>query len=639
MKKICMLCIVATISVNIYAQTIINYGKYTVSKEEFLRAYNKNKTPITDKEKSIRDYLELYTNFKLKVKAAEALGLDSSEQLKIDQENFSSQIEESYMNDEQVFSMLMDQAFQRSQLDLHVLHFSIPVEESATPGDTTKIFQMVQNAFSQLQLGSTDYRQVASSAGIKFSDMGFVTVFSLPYHYENIIYQLKPGEVSAPVRSKKAWHIFKLIEQRKTVGKWKIAQILFSFPADADQLTRTNATHLADSVYALITNGADFATLARKFSEDKLSYLSGGEMPEFSIGKFDYSFEKELMQLKKAGDVSRPFVTSFGIHIVKLLEITPTPYSKEDEAFQFELKQKIMQDDRVKLSKDKFVGTILLKTGFKVVPTIKEADLFRDADSVMNNTEETLVNSLPISKKIVINFQQGNVKGVDWLLFVRAYKSNPENYKGETNAELWENFKTAQAIAYYKKNLGKYNSEFRHQLEEFKEGNMLFEVMEKMVWSKASIDSVGLKKYYEAHQKQYTWAASADVLIMNTSSEATANETIALLKQGNYWKDLIQQQQGTLQGDSGRYELTQINGKLSEIKDSFSPIVKNPDDTYTFMKYYNMYDADQQRSFEDARGLVINDYQGALEKQWVEELRKKYPVKINEVLVQQLIKQ
>jgi len=394
-------------------------------------------------------------------------------------------------------------------------------------------------------------------------------------------------------------------------------------------------------VYALITNGADFATLARKFSEDKLSYLSGGEMPEFSTGKFDYSFEKELMQLKKAGDVSRPFVTSFGIHIVKLIEITPTPYSKEDEAFQFELKQKIMQDDRVKLSKDKFVGTILLKTGFKVVPTVKEADLFRDADSVMNNTEETLVNSLPISKKIVINFQQGNVKGLDWLMFVRAYKSNPENYKGETNAELWKIFKTAQAIAYYKKNLGKYNSEFRHQLEEFKEGNLLFEIMERKVWSSAANDNAGLKKYYTEHKSKYQWGASADVLIFSCGNKKSAEATVALVNKGLDWKKIAEESSNTVQSDSGRYEISQLSlpADIVPAEGMLTAVTVNPTDaTAGFIKIIRLHKAGEQRSFEEAKGLVTNDYQNILEEKWIEALKKKYPIKVDEKVFQSLLK-
>jgi peptidyl-prolyl cis-trans isomerase SurA len=638
MKKFCMLFAMALATVHAQSQTLITYGSHTVSKDEFLRAYNKNKTPVTDNEKAIRDYIELYSNFKMKVKAAESMRLDTSAQLQTDLDNFRRQIEENYMNDEKSVNALMDEAFNRSQSDIHVIHFSIAVDTGAQPADTLNAYKAIQAAYSQLQSGNTRYASISSATGTKWSDLGFVTVFSLPYQYENIAYGLKPGETSMPYRSKKAWHIFQVVEKRKSAGKWRIAQILFSLPPDADNAARASAQKLADSVYQLIQNGDDFGEAARIYSEDKLTYLTAGEMPEFGSGKFDYSFEKEVLRLNKDGDISKPFTTSFGIHIIKRLEHTTTPTDKEDAAFQYELKQKLMQDDRVKSAKEKFAKDITGKIGYKPVASIKEADLYRFADSIMADPMGEIASKLPISDKAVINFAKGSAKGVDWLNFVRDYKTNPEQYKGESNAALWEKFKTKAALDYYRRHLDEYNSEFRYQLQEFKEGNMLFEVMEKKVWSQASADSIGLLAYYNAHKENYKWAASADVLIMNAVSEKVATDAMNALREGKNWKELVEMKQGELQGDSGRFELSQVNGTASAAPGSYSPVTKNPDGTATFIKYFRFYEPGQQRSFDDSRGMVINDYQAVLEKKWLDELKKKYPVKVNEALVKTLIR-
>ncbi len=638
MKKLCILAAMVVTTVNGYSQTLITYGSNTVGKDEFLRAYNKNKTPVADKEKSIRDYIDLYSNFKLKVKAAAAMRLDTSENLKTDLGNFRKQVEENYMNDEKAVSVLMEEAFQRSQLDLHVLHFSLAVDPESQPADTASINRSVYLAYDQLQQGNTQYASIAASQNMKWADLGFVTVFSLPYQYENIVYSLQPGQTSKPYRSKKAWHIFKVADQRKSAGKWRVAQILFSFPANADEATKASTQKLADSVYRLLKNGADFATTARIYSEDKLTYLTGGELPEFGTGKYDNSFEKEAMKLSNDGDLSAPFSTSFGIHILKRLGFTPTPADKEDATLQFELKQKLMQDERIKSAKDKFAREIIGKIGFKPVAAVKQEDLFRFADSVMNDPLGENVDKLPISNKPVIRFAKGEVRGADWLNFVRDYKTNPDLYKGESYTELWDKYKTVASLDYYRKHLEEYNPEFRYQLQEFKEGNMLFEVMEKKVWSEAANDSVGLLKHYQANKGNYIWAASADVLIINAVSEKAAQEALDSLKAGKSWKALVEMKQGELQGDSGRFELTQVNGSPNAKPGSFSSITNNPDGTATFIQYFRLYEPGQQRNFEDSRGMVINDYQLVLEKKWLEELRKKYPVKVNEAVVQSMLK-
>jgi peptidyl-prolyl cis-trans isomerase SurA len=640
-KKFTLFLAVALGALSAQSQTLITYGTNTVSKDEFLRAYNKNKTATTDKEKAIRDYVELYTNFKLKVKAARDLRVDTLPQLQTDMDNFRRQVDENYMSDEKELNNLVSQAFDRSQNDLHVLLFSIPVAEDATPEDSAKSFASAQLLSNELKSGSNNYTSIAEKANARFGDLGYVTVFSLPYQYENIVYSLKPGETSAPFRAKKAWHIFKVVDQRKDAGKWKVAQILFTYPPDSDEQTKLVSKKLADSVYGLLQAGSDFAALAKAFSNDKITYLNGGELPEFGTGKFDYSFEKEVFDLKNDGDYTKPFSTSFGYHIVKRLGYTPVNTDKSDASALFELKQKIMQDARITEAKEKFAKNIISKIGYKRVAGVKEDDLFRYADSLALHPDMEYITQLPISNKPIISFSKSSLKVADWLKFVQEFKGNFEQYKGESNKELWAKYNTIAPLEYYKKHLEEYNEEFKFQMQEFKEGNMLFEIMERNVWTKAGADSIGLLKHYNEHKANYKWGESADILIVNSASEKIAAEVMEALKSGKYYKTILEEKSNDVQIDSARYELSQLNGTNNSFapgKDNYSSIVRNSDGTATFIKYFRFYEANQQRSFEDARGLVINDYQNVLEQKWLEELRKKYPVKVNEALLKTIVK-
>ena len=639
MKKIYLLFAMLVCISAVHAQTIFTYGSNGVSKDEFLRAYNKNNTPITDKEKSLREYLELYSNFKLKVKAAEELRLDTLPQIQYDIENFRHQVEENYMSDEKGTAALMDEAFVRSQKDLHVIHFSIST--GTTTADSLKAFRDITALYEALNAGDINYQSIAEKNNARFGDVGFITVFSVPYEYENIIYSLKPGQVSKPYRSKSAWHLFKIVGERKSIGKWKVAQILFTYPPDAAEEIRKTVQRKADSVYALLKNGFDFAKAAKEYSDDKLTYLTAGEMPEFGTGKFDPDFENEVFKLLTDGEITKPFTTQFGIHIVKRLGFAATPTEKENTALQFELKQKILQDPRISSAKEKFAKEIITTIGFKKTATVKDADLYRFADSTSKDLSVDNTGKFPVSNKTIVIFKKGSLKAADWLKFVREYKSNPEQYKGETNAALWNRFETISSLEYYKKHLEEYNDDFKYQMKEFKEGNMLFEIMERNVWSKAAADSIGLLNHYNANKTNYKWTASADVLIFNCSNEKVAADAMEALKKDKSWKEIADESNSSIQADSGRYELTQViidstNKKTPEIN-TYSAIIRNNDGTATFVKYIGLYPANQQRSFEEARGLVINDYQNVLEKKWLEALHKKYPVKINEVTVKQIL--
>jgi len=626
-----------------FSQTLFTYGTNAVSKEEFLRAYNKNKTAVADKEKAYREYLDLYSKFKLKVKAASELRLDTLQQLKYDVQNFRSQVEEGYLNDEAEVSRLVNEVFERSQKDIHLLHFYVPISNKINPDDTVKAHKAIEEAREHLLKGKTDYDEMVDEISqelipIKGKDLGYVTALTIPYEMESLVYTLKPGGVSRIFRTKSALHVFKNADERVSAGKWKVAQILLAVPPDVSGQRMKELEKLADSIYSLLQAGGNFAELAKKYSDDRITYLSGGEMAEFGTGKFEMPFEKAVFALEKDGDISKPIFTGYGFHIVKRLQQKPTPTDKNDEAYLASLKQQVMQDDRINIAKANFLKNVMARTGFKRNPAVKDELLFRYADSVTTSKE---VGKYPINKTVLFSFAKSKVVGSDWLNFVKDYKLNADVYKGEDNKALLEKYINTVAIEYYRKHLEEFNDDFKYQMQEFKEGNMLFEVMERNVWSKAAGDSDGLKKYYEANKGKYQWAESATVLLFNCNSAAAAQEATAALQSGKNWKQIAEESEGRIQADSGRYEIAQLQlpaGITPTAGLILAPQVNSTDNTASFVKVLQLFPANQQRSFEEARGLVINEYQNHLEEKWVAELKKKYPVKIVEAVFQSLLK-
>ncbi len=647
MKKIYLLFTFACFTSVVFSQTLFTYGSSSVDKEEFLRAYNKNKTPVTDKEKALRDYLDLYIKFKLKVKAANDMHLDTLPQLQNDLQNFRAQVDETYMNDDKAVNDLLNEAFARSQKDIHVMHFLAEPTANGGAADSINIIKAMTELQNKLNSSSSNYDALAQEIAkkynvtIKTGDIGFITVFSVPYEYENIIYNLKPGQASSPFHSKKGVRVLKVIEERPSAGKWKIAQILLAFPPGDQSQFRTSLDKKADSIYNALQRGADFAAMASAVSDDKLTYMTGGEMPEFGAGKFEPSFETEIFKSNKEGFISRPFASVYGLHIIKVLKQTPTPTDKSDANFMYELKQKLMQDNRITGAKEKFAKEILSQIGYKKNSAVKDAELFRYADSANAQPSGVPLKNYPISDKVIFSFSKSSVRGSDWLNFVHELKNNAEVYKGETNALLLEKFLTSSAQGYYKKHLEEYNADFRHQMDEFRDGNVLFEVMERNVWGNAASDSLGLLKQYNDNKASYLWGPSAGVIIFNCNNKPTAVDAIAALKKGKSWKQVIADGHESIQADSGRYEISQlplpagvkaIEGLITE------PMANSPDGASGFIQIIKLYDGNQQRTFSEARGLVINDYQNVLEERWVNDLKKRYPVKVNDTVFQSILR-
>jgi len=483
MKKLFVLVVFFFIISSGYCQELFTYGNNAVSKNEFLRAYNKNKTTEQNKDKGLRDYLDLYIKFKLKVKAAKNLHLDTLPSLQADLQNFRSQIEDSYLKDEKEVDALVDEAFKRSQKDIHVQHFYVSLNEKMLPADTLKLYKAINETYDKLKKGKTNYEDILAEikekiAPVNGNDMGYITVFTLPYEYENIVYSLQPGQVSKPYRTKKGWHIFKNENERPALGKIKIAQILFAVPAGNMNL-RDHAKQLADSVYRSLQAGVDFGELAKRYSNDRMTYMNGGILPEFGVANYDGAFENAAFSLKKDGDISEPFQTVFGYHIIKRISRSPVPANKNDESYMYNLKQDVLKDSRIETAKEKFVKEILSKIGYKKNSIINEKSLWKVTDSFAMANKKTSVGNIN-EKTVLFSFNNSKVTVGDWLQYVK--RSNEDKpTPSPAYPDLLKKYVSLAALENYRKRLEDFNPDFKYQREEFKEGNMLFEVMERKV--------------------------------------------------------------------------------------------------------------------------------------------------------------
>ena len=620
----------------IHAQTLFTVDGAAVTKDEFLKAYNKNNNGQKPTDKSYRDYLELYIRYKLKVRAAYDARLDTLPAQRTELQNFRSQVAESYLKDESSLDKLVKEVFERGQKDIRLAHILIPLPKNALPVDTLRAYEKAEAAYAALKKGkrfADVARQYSEDPSVKTNggDIGWITVFTLPYELETLAYTTPQGKFSRPLRTKGGYHIFRVESQRKALGRIRIAQILLSFPPSSTAAAQDAIRRKADSIYSLLQHGADFAALARANSGDNLSYQAGGELPEFGIGRYDSAYEATAFGLEKDGDISKPLRSSFGYHILKRLARKPVP-DKLDETVAARIKQQVMNDPRIEVSRKALLARIEQQTGFHR-SEFSDLDLWAFTDSAMRNTGLSSFRGMNYST-VLISFSRQSYILKEWLDYVRSVRGlRPGG--NEANKELFDRWIERVAQDYYRNHLEDYNQDFAFQLTEFREGNLLFEIMQRKIWDKASTDSAGLRNYYEAHKNKYWWDASADALLFTCRNQGAADALKSRLISHPLaaWRQVTDSGASSIQADSGRYELTQIPGPD---KNSLSPMTytsfssNQADQSISFAYVLNVYRDRSPRNFHDARGFVINDYQNWLEDQWINQLKKKYPVKIEE---------
>ena len=641
MKKLATAFLVLT-SFTLSAQTIFYYGEDSVTKQELMKAWEKNNTGART-EAAFREYIDLYITSRLKIKEAKERGYDTLPSMIADLSNLRQQVLPSFLQDRKAVDQLVEEAFQRSQKEIRLAHIFIGRPGSRGPVDPA-MRKYAEQAMEELNKGAK-FEDVARkyssdpSAKINGGTIGWITVFTLPYELENLAYATPAGKVSSIHQSAAGFHIFKNLEERKARGRIQAAQILLAYPPDADAVQKKEIRMRADSIYTRLQKGDDFAKLATLLSNDVISAAANGQMQEFGTGQYDEIFENMAFGLEKNGAITKPFETTHGFHIVKRLNRIPAPSHKTDAVTE-SLQTRVENSDRMEVMRRNLVKE---KTkNISITPLAYDQQLlWAFSDSLLNYQSSGRV--IPITNETVL-FKVGEraVTGLDWISFAQAFRYKSDGSGLKTYPQLMDEFREALAMDYYQNNLEYYNEDFARQLNEFKEGNLFFEIMQKEVWGPAQTDQAALENYFNANKARYHWKESADAVIFYAADPAIAKTfRDQLVKSPKNWNSIAASFSENIAADSSRFELAQIPnpGKKTLKPGTITALLVNATDQSTSFAYVlRLHTKKEARSFEEARGLVINDYQSALEKKWVNELKQKYPVRINQSVVDGLVR-
>ena len=635
MKQVALTCCTVLLLSISYSQTLFTYGTNAVTKSEFENAFNKNPVTSTTRKEALKQYLDLYINFKLKVKAAydEQLQADPTQIAELN--NFKLQIADNFLNEAANVGALVDEAFARSQKDIHLSQVFIEVPPNT---DTTEAYRKIQQAWADLNAGKR-FSDVATAMSTDATtrenggDLGYITVFTLPYIFENVAYATSVNNYSRPFRSALGYHIFKNLGERKPLGSRKVSQILFALPPNASAGEKTAVRRKADSVYQLLQQGSAFGPMARLMSNDIASASNNGELPEFGIGEYDPTFERAAYALAKEGDMTPPVETGFGFHIIRLDRIVPVETNRENIEARALLQNKVQKDARLELARKKMLDSQMKSIGYKPA-MFNKTELWRYTDSML--ARKPFASAVMNDKTVLFSFTRKKVSAAEWLDFVQMKRAITTNFSALRYTDLLQEFTAASSTEYYRTHLEDLSPVYKQQVQEFKEANLLFGVMDKHVWSKANNDTMGLKAYYALNKQLYKWEPSADALVITSMNDSIVKELEAKLTEApDNWRNIIAPYGEKVNADSGRFELGQlpvVDRTNFQPRLVTAPVKNEPENSYTFNYIIRLHEGGQPRSFDDAKGMIISDYQQVLEDKWIAQLKKKYPVKVNQAV-------
>lgn len=610
--------------------------------DEFKRVYNKNIDLVKDEsQKDLNQYLNLYVGYKLKINKAYKLGLQDNPKYINELSSYRTQLAKNYLTDVKVTNELVREAYDRSLKEINGSHILFLVDENATAADTLKGYNKAVAVLKKIQAGE-DFGTLAQefsedpSAKENSGNLGFFSVFRMVYPFETGAYKTAIGSVSKPIRSRFGYHLIKVNNTRANRGEVVVSHIMLMKAEDKDSNIKNEAR--IQELNQKLQQGESFEEVAKQFSEDKSSASNGGKMAPFSSGALSSEeFENIAFGLTQEAPLSQPFETSFGWHIVKLSEKRAP---KSFDEMKADLEVKISRDERSRLIQNSI--TEKLRKQLKVS---KDKKVYTAVEKVFTNTfYEGLWTSDAVKvplKETVLTINEAQFSGKDFLNFVQKSQKTALDIKPLKTmvSVLFEQFIDEELNKYYNVNLENEFPEFANVMSEYRDGLLLFDLMEKEIWEKSKSDSIGLQAFYENNKEKYQWNKRYDVLVVSSTKQDYIKKVQKMLKKGKSAAEIKEAlNSGTelevIEKEGLFEEGSTVLPKNIQDKKGVTAVVK--EGAYYFVSRVKNSIPAGQKTFQECEGKVINDYQQYLEENWVADLKDEFIIEINQEVFEQV---
>jgi len=609
-------------------KSLFSIGQEKHYSEEFNYAYAKNNLAEEIKKDSIDSYLNLYINFRLKVKEAKMLGYDTTKVFKEEFELYKNQLEETYLSPKKEQEALVKEAYERSLREIRASHILIRVEPNSN--DTLGAFRRITK-IRERALAGEDFSNLAKtlsedpSAKQNGGDLGYFTVFQMVYPFETAAYSTPEGSISQPVRTQFGYHLIKVVDKRANQGKIRVAHIMIRSTEKNAAEVQIKAKKKALMIDSLLKNGSDWNEICLKYSEDQNTLAQYGELKPFGRGQIVPEFEQAAFNLKNIDEISEPIQTQFGWHIIKLIGKVPVGTYDEEQS---KLARKIKSDVRSSMPRAEMLKTLKSENGF-----YKNEDavgkIVQLPPSVVINGQWSFDSTQLANSTLLFSIKEIKVSAGDFLTSVINSKFDKRlGVKEQLEKRLIE-FEDSLVISFEKQQLSQKYPEYRFLIQEYYDGILLFSIMEDSIWKLSMKDSVGLADYYLRNKRNYALPVK-DTTIFASNSKATLESLIPTVTKEmdkEEWDEL----KTLLLKENNESPLT-LQIVSSEAPNIALIVAANVNELVEIEnKWYWVRVADvlEYPKLNEIKGKVISDYQNFLDKNWIKNLKKKYPVKIS----------
>jgi peptidyl-prolyl cis-trans isomerase SurA len=622
------------------AQTNTKEVLFTVNEkpyytDEFSRIYKKNLDLVKDdSQKDLNQYLELFVGYKLKVNKAYKLGLQNGTQYQNELKSYRTQLAKNYFNDTKITQELLEEGYSRLQKEIRASHILILVDENASAEDTLKAYKKMED-ISKKAIAGENFDDLAvqfsedPSAKENKGDLSYFTAFRMVYPFENAAYKTPKGKISKIIRTRFGYHILKITDIRANRGEITVAHIMILKPKPEEK--DKDAEKTINEIYQKIQQGEKFEDLAKQFSDDKSSSSKGGQLNKFGSGQLSSEeFENAAFSLANPDDISKPFQSEFGWHIVKLIEKHPI---KSIDEMKNELETKIGKDDRSKKITASLNEKLRKKYTYKrddkqygLISKLVTNDFYDSKWKLPENITDYSATLLSINTK--------KIDGKAFLDYIEKQQKSGLKVKPLSKLvdELYGNFLDEQLTAYYDENLETEFPDFAQVMEEYRDGLLLFDLMEKEIWDRAKTDTIGLNTFYDEHKMEHMWKKRVDVTIASSTKQDIIKKAHTLLKK----KEKPQDIKDKLNVDNV-INVMMNSGVFEEGSDALPKTMKydvGVSDVFREGEYYFVTKVEKVmpagvKTLEECKGKLINEYQQYLELRWVDDLKSEFTIKIN----------
>ena len=640
-------------------QVLMTIGGKDITVKEFTDVYAKNnlKGDVIEK-KSVDEYIDLFSTFRMKVMEAEALQLDTNAKFQKELAGYRKQLAKPFMSSDDITDELIEEAYQRKLKDIRASHILIRCDKSALPSDTLKAYNKAMDIRKKALAKGADFGDLA----VRYSDdpsardmqateqsparpgnrgdLGYFTVFDMVYPFETGAYNTKEGEISMPVRSDFGYHIIKVVSVTDAMGSIQAAHIFLQLPFDASEEDVAATKKKADNIYAelMAQNGTNWNEAVKNYTDDRGTLARNGALSAFTVSRIVPQFI-EVCKSLEVNEIAKPVRTSYGYHIIKLLSKSGVgSFEKESKG----LAERIEKDMRSKKSEEVVLKQIRKEYNFKAND--------KNIEEFMGTVDSTILNkTYEPSPKANMNATLFSINGEETKVseFVSYIKENMTPQKYVTPAtyayQLYETFSNQKTMDYADAHLEEKYPEFAALVQEYRDGILLFDLMDREVWSKAVKDTVGLQAYHERHADKYMWDDRAKATVVTVTRHESLPKVKALIDAGTPLDSL----RSVIQRDTINYVYVRHGYyqhgdnqfvDQTEWKVGVSNEIPSTVDETTTLVFIRELRKPEPKTLKEARGLVTSDYQVELEENWVKTLKEKYPVKVDEKVLEKVRK-